>query len=285
MQQIVLSVILAVICFSVSAQFPYIVFPGGVTANAYADTFLNTKAVLLNAKIKSYSFEIRGLQKDFNSKTIFLNKEGNIRQAKFCTYKSDSSYGFCISDTILYDTQARISEVWMFDVNGKFAATKFEHINEKEEKQTHLFMKPVADTSFSFIHFNEKKQVIRLAFKGKNSDTVYTKLYYNKEGLLDSVKDDFTSTDVILIKRSVKGNKKIIEAKIPTATFKWIYNEMGQCIESKYTLTRNSATGPLTSIVTYYYNPDGTLSKVTMPNITANTRKTRLITAYYTYWK
>ena len=111
--------LLVFIALSVSGvtQSVHDMIPFGVFANAYADTMLVTKAVLLKAGISSYSFDASEWKDGFNSKTVYINKVGNITAAKYCSVIKDSGVKFCTYDTILYDEKDRMVEQRMY--NGR----------------------------------------------------------------------------------------------------------------------------------------------------------------------
>jgi hypothetical protein len=91
--------------------------------------------------------------------------------------------------------------------------------------------------------------------------------YYNADGLLDSVQDENPHLPTIVYKRSEKGKKKIIEAQIQNSKFKWEFNQSGQCVSTKVTTIfpqNSNYTGIRKSETHYYYNPDGTLLKVSL---------------------
>src|SRR5437868_3739959 len=96
-----ITVFLVCITFFITAfsQSVYEMIPFSVFSNAYADTMLVTKAVLIKAGISSYSFDATSWKDGFNSKTIHVNKDGNITAAKYCAFKKDSGIKFCTYDT------------------------------------------------------------------------------------------------------------------------------------------------------------------------------------------
>jgi hypothetical protein len=109
--------------------------------------------------------------------------------------------------------------------------------------------------------------MVKLIQIRKDRPTETSLYYYNADGLLDSVKYENSSLPTFVYKRSEKGKKKIIEAQILNSKFKWVFNQSGQCTGFEVTTTyppRSNYTGVIKSVTEYHYNPNGTLSKVSL---------------------
>ncbi len=68
---------------------------------------------------------------------------------------------------------------------------------------------------------------------------------------------------------SMAFHEKLIEMTNAVASYRWVYNVTGQCLSSKYILKERPGLvckpgykGELKTEFNYYYNPNGTLSKV-----------------------
>jgi hypothetical protein len=74
------------------AQFSFHVFPMGVSGNAYADTILNTRTILLKANIKKIEAYETSPQvtKTFVTKTLNFGKTGYINKVTICFAKNES---------------------------------------------------------------------------------------------------------------------------------------------------------------------------------------------------
>jgi hypothetical protein len=284
-----ITVFLVCITFFITAfsQSVYEMIPFSVFANAYADTMLVTKAVLIKAGISSYSFDATSWKDGFNSKTIYVNKEGNITAARYCLFKKDSGIKFCTYDTIIYDVKGRMIEQRMYDGQNELETKiKADYPNGKEIKYTWM-PRFYSDTPVSIARFNSDGKIIEVAHKRKDADTAYSRFYYNSKGLLDSTKDAYTPRTFVF-KRKEKKGEQIVEISTGygyKTTF--IYNNAGRLIknfaEERYHEYDNA---PLNQVTDYYYNADGTLSKIVRrEKYTPNIKKPQTMTIYYSYTK
>jgi hypothetical protein len=162
-----------------------------------------------------------------------------------------------------------------------------EYITEREVKYISVG-KFATDTSVIYKYFNDKGQMVGLKeiIKGQLQDR-YSSLYYNVDGLVDSISYKNSTGGRDVFKRRMKGKKKEIEMENSRTRFRWIYNLSGQCLSSEYTIKYQPGMAPSsgnkstsTTKISYYYNTDGTLSKVT--NEYGDRPK---IIMYYTYSK
>ena len=272
------------------AQYPYGLMPGLVFGVVDDDTLLNTRKVLLNSgikKIHAYQTSSESL-KTHDSKTTVINESGNVESITACFSKNkDNKETWCVFDTFLYDDRGRIREMKSRDRNGyEVTQTILEYIGDKEYKLISISKMPNKqwDTlSDDHRYFNTKEQMIKLVrtIKGRSPET--SLYHYNADGLLDSVQYENPHLPTIVYKRSEKGKKKIIAAQIQNSKFKWVFNQSGQCESTQITTThppQSNYTGSLKSESNYYYNPDGTLLKVSL-----KTSDKVKATMHYTYSK
>jgi len=279
--------LLVFIALSVSGvtQSVHYMIPFGVFANAYADTMLVTKAVLLKAGISSYSFDASEWKDGFNSKTVYVNKVGNITAAKYCSVIKDSGVKFCTYDTILYDEKDRMVEQRMYNGRMKLdQVVKAVYISEMETKYTTIYNN-YYDTSVSIVRLDGDRKIKEVAHKSKDSDTAYSRFYYNSNGLLDSVKDAFAPRTFVFKHRERKGEKILEMEAIYKITF--VFNDEGQYIENFSTERYHTYdNAPLNQVTKYYYNADNTLSKIVRrEKYTPNVIKPQVKTIYYSYTK
>jgi len=255
-------------------QFPHCLMPGYVFGVVDDDTLLNTRKVLLNSgikKIHAYQTSSKSL-KTYDSKTTVLNESGNVESITACFSKNkDNKETWCVFDTILYDDRGRIREIKFKDRNGyELTQTILEYISEEEYKLISIskMQNKQWDTlSTDHRYFNTKGQMIKLIRVIKDRSPETSLYYYNADGMLDSVQYENPHLPTVVYKRSEKGKKKIIEAQIQNSKFKWVFNQSGQCVSTKVTTTfpqNSNYTGIRKSETNYYYNPDGTLLKVSL---------------------
>jgi hypothetical protein len=100
----------------------------------------------------------------------------------------------------------------------------------------------------------------------KGQETGKISFYYNPDGLLDSTR---SSWGTFIFKRRKKGKYKLIEMTNEIASYRWVYNLTGQCVRGEISMKdipgierESGYKGNLKSKSNYYYNQDGTLSKV-----------------------
>jgi len=255
------------------AQFPHCLMPGYVFGVIDDDTLLNTRKVLLNSgikKIHAYQTSSESL-KTHDSKTTVINESGNVESITACFSKNkDNKETWCVFDTISYDDRGRIREVRFRDRDGyELTQTILEYINEKEYKLiTIAKMKNKQwDTLIDHRYFNTNGQMIKLIQVRKDRSPETSLYYYNADRFLDSVQYENSHLPTTVYKRNEKGKKKIIEAQIQNSKFIWVFNQSGQCESTKVTTIfppHSNYTGTLKSESNYYYNPNGTLLKVTL---------------------
>lgn len=284
----ILFLVTVLIYFSGFAQFSFHVFPYGVGGDPYADTILNTRAILLAAGIRQVNAyqTFPEISKTFASKIVNINKNGSIDKITICFARNKkTNFTFCIDDTILYDPAGRMTSLKMTDNNGnKHFPRTINYTGEKEIEVLSRGMQ-LEDSSVSHQSYNEMGQLIKLIRTWKGQETENTLFYYNSDGLLDSTQNTHWGT--FIFKRRKKGKGKMIETKNSKWSYQWIYNHSGQCISSagimKYSpgdILESGYKGDLKSEVKYFYNPDGTLSKVV-----AKRTGGPAFTTYYSYVK
>ena len=255
------------------AQFPHCLMPGYVFGAMDDDTLLNTRKALLNSgikKIHAYQTSSESL-KTHDSKTTVLNESGSVQSITACFSKNKlNNEAWCVFDTIFYDDRGRVKERKFRDRNGyELTQTILEYISENEIKFisiTKMQNKPW-DTLTDHRYFNTKGQMVKLMQIRKNRPAESSLYYYNADGLLDSVRYESPHLPTIVYKRSEKKKQKIIEAQIQNSKFKWVFNQSGQCLSTEVTTIYppySNYTGTLKSESIYYYNPDGTLLKVSL---------------------
>jgi len=271
------------------AQYPYGIMPGPVIGIAFADTFFNTPQILKKSGIKKvYTYQTAAEKlKSFKSETSIINRRGNVVSVTKCLPKNEhTDTTWCLFDTVLYDDQNRIRELRFTDNKGyEYSRILLEFIGENEVKISQIakLQNKQWDTLVDHKYFNKKGQMVKYVQIRKDRPPETSLHYYNADGLLDSVQYKNSALSTIVYKRSEKGKKKIIEAQIQNSKFKWVFNQSGQCTSFEVTTVyppRSNYTGTIKSETNYYYNPDGTLSKVSLKR----SDKVKA-TLYYTYSK
>ena len=250
--------------FPVYSQFSFRVFPVGVSDDPYADTLLNTRAILSLAGIRQVNTyqTLAEVTKTFASKTVGLDREGHIENMTTCfTRNKESNFALCIYDTILYGPSGHLVNVKTIDSKTNFyPQIVFNYPSEHE-----VIIEQ--DSSVCHQSYNNNGQLVALrrTFKGQESEN--TRFYYNTDGLLDSTNN--SSWGTFIFKRRKKGKDKMIEMENAYWTYKWVYNPLGQCIshtiiskDRPNVFRSTSYKGDLKSEISYFYNPDRTLARV-----------------------
>lgn len=246
------------------AQYSFRVFPAGVTGDPFADTLLNTKAVLKMAGIRQVnSFQTSGeLTKTFDSKSVHLDREGRIENITCCFTKiKTSGFTFCLQDTLIYGSSGFMEKIISSDSKGNiYGPILFVHRSATE-------LKIVQDSIVSHEFFNDKGQLIALRRTLHTRELESTRFYYNADGLLDSTHNAHWGT--FIFKRRRHRNEKLVEMNNKHFRFSWAYNSQGQCVrqtvvsKDRPEIVRDTKyKGDIKTLINYFYNPDGTLSKV-----------------------
>jgi len=256
------------------AQFPHCLMPGPVIGSVtYGDSLLNSREILQKAGIKKiYAYNTASEKlKTYQSQTSIINENGHVESVTTCFPKNEHfKDGWCVFDTVLYDGQNHIREVKNKDSKGyEYSQTILEYFGESELKFTTInkMQNKKWDTIVDHRFFNKKGQMIKFMQIRKDRTAETSLYYYNADGLLDSVQYESPQLPTIVYKRMVKGNNKIIEAQIQYSKFKWVFNQSGQCTILGITTNfppGTNYTGATKGETKYYYNPDGTLLKVSI---------------------
>jgi hypothetical protein len=162
------------------------------------------------------------------------------------------------------------------------------YVNENETRLlTISALKPGGpmDTLIEVKYFNEKGQLVRKMQIRKDTGKSYSSIFYNGDETIDSVRYENSPSETLIFRGSKKGKTKIIEMENHRTRFKWTYNLSGQCMSTSIKTKSNPyiPQRPEFSSETktsYYYNPNGTLSK-----ITGKTKGQHEVTWFYSYAK
>ena len=202
---------------------------------------------------------------------------------------SDSS--FCMKDTMLYDSKGRLIEFRSKDARGfTFVQCKIDYVGERKVKYTWITTAPQKLDTNTYVnnhYYNEKGQLVRFEQDAKKLVPVNASLYYGDDGLLDSIRHDNPAWRTYIFKRREKGKTKVVEMETDAAKFKWVYNSLGQCIASAWfkknqfnTLQQSKRKHRADAEANYYYNANGTLSKVVEKRFGKE-----ITTTFYSYTK
>ena len=253
-----------------SAQFSFHVFPMGVIGDAYADTMLNTRVILVKAgirKIEAYQ-TLPQVTKTFATKTMNFDKTGYLNKVTVCFAKNDSSnFTLCIDDTISYDHSGKIVAVETVDnKRNKYPRRQIEYLEGTKTNNSSV-EKSLGDSLVVYNSYNDKGQLVNLRRIWKRQEIENTAFYYNPDGLLDSTRNTYWGTFVF--SRRKKGKDKLIEMTNSIASYRWVYNLSGRCVTGFITvkdrpdiMREPEHKGDWKTKISYYYNENGTLSKV-----------------------
>ena len=276
MKQLSILFILAFVCSRCLSQFPiHSILPTATATDGsvYSDTFLNTSSVLKAAGIKTIRIfnSSPEVSKSFTEITIQVNAQGMYEVTNSCIPSSNKTKGFCITDSLKYLPNGRISELKSLDGTGKMYMRCFvEYLNEGKSRWTYIANPsmtgaPPPDTVYLF--HNNKSQLIRSEHVQGQFAFMNGSVYYNPDGLPDSIQHDVSGIKTYIFKRKKTKNKLTLLLDISSNQFKWEYNASGQCLLMQHT-SANPKNWNRTTTYTrnLYYNPDGTLSKIVKEN-------------------
>ena len=242
------------------------IFPIGVCNISLGDTFLNTKAILVKEGIRKITSQqgASGTINTVSTITVHLSREGLIKEVIICTKGKSIGAGYCRNDTILYDDRGRKIEFRMMSSSGDTYMRGFwEYAAENKVKETWIIRRnPAAklDTMAKYRYYNDKEQLVRVESEDKKSVSTNAYLFYDDDGFPNSVRYDDPSKETYVFKKKHRRENMEIQLEALRGTFKWMYNANGQCITSEWKPKKQS-TLPKTE-TSYYYKPNGTLSKV-----------------------
>lgn len=240
-------------------------FPMDISGIHFGDTMLNKKAILIReriTKIISYRDSIGSIS-TFGDETKTLNKKGAVEKAITCIKsKKANAQRFCTDYTIIYDNDERIIEHRMVNGAGlEIIRVSIEYLGNGRTKETIIAFSSMpkrVDTIFSYRYYNEKGQLIRVYEEGEKTIPGNAYIYYNDDGFPDSIRYDGHLTEIFT--RKQKRGYKEIQFNGIRNMYKWMFNSSGQCISLEYKYEKPSKMPH--GKVNYYYNADGTLSKV-----------------------
>jgi len=248
----------------------------GVSGIMYGDTLLNTSTILQREGIRKITASQSSPEntKTFSPITTYLTATGTIDTKISCIRRSKSvDSGFCVTDTVLYDSKGRPLEFISKSATGNtYLQCKLDYVGEQKVKYTWITTVPQkskSDTIVTYHYYNENGQLVRFEKDAKQFDPVNASLYYGHDGLPDSIRHDNPAWGTYVFNRRERRKTKEIEMETASAKFKWVYNSSGQCITSEWvrktqlnTLHHFKKKLRTDAEANYYYNSDGTLSKV-----------------------
>jgi hypothetical protein len=273
MKKTPLCIISLVLYLQSFAQFPlHFVMPMGVSGIDYGDTILNRTIILKQENIKKIIADettIKGKYKTF-SHTEYNLLNGKIISKHFCLHQS-SKPDWCNGDTIIYDSNGRLLEIRMLETGGTaYLQEKIAYLSDDKITRTWIIKTPTkaaSDTDIYLCSYNQKGQLTRQEMTTKRFAGNDATLFYNEDGLIESIKHDNPGIGNYIFTRNQKGRSKEISLETKGSFYKWEYNAEGQCIHSEWSTRpssnpRNKPYQGLSMKASYYYNSDGTLSKV-----------------------
>ncbi|RYZ18833.1 MAG: hypothetical protein EOO10_25190 [Chitinophagaceae bacterium] len=262
-------------CLQAFPQFPiYTIMPMRVSGIVFGDTLLNTLAVLQQAGIRKITAvetsTARGKGASFT--TTYSVNNGKIESRSWCYRPSpDTAFRFCAHDSLLYTRNGQLHEYW---AGGSRETAYMQMIIERRDDENASFTwitkdpkKPKPDTSTYYHTYNARGQLVSQHYGSNEAYKVNAMLYYNADGLLDSIRHENPVWGTYVFNRKQKGKNSIITLEKPNAEYRWVYNNEGRCIASetlfRYPARRPNGVGEKhVTEVEYFYNANGTLSKV-----------------------
>lgn len=261
--------------FPVFAQFPVTTFyPVGVMGNTDIERLLNKKEILAREHIREVHTQTSPkVYEIFTSKNMFINRDGNIDSVVMCFSKPNKiDSGFYNTQYYFYDSLEHFIELRVYDKEN-FGSKIIYDYTVKDAVKIRTIDLTNSHEFIQYKFFNQKGQFIKSKQIVNGVEGSNTLLYYHVDGLPDSIKYENSNLATNIFKRTKKRDLKIIEMENTDAKFKWIYNSSDQCILNFIFTKNNLNSSPgkggrysSKTKVNYYYNLDGTLSKVTEKN-------------------
>lgn len=258
-------------------------YVSGVT---FSDTLLNTAAILQAQGItKVMAIETRSNTTSYWTREYTI-ANGLVVANRSCHRRSgDNDSGFCVvRDTLVYNDKRMLTEYWAGPVkDSAYIQCSVQFLQEGKRSYTWTskdIRKAMPTVDVYHFQWNEKAQLIRIqTISGQNP--VEASFYYNENGFLDSIRSDNPADGVCVFSHKKKGQKTEISAESLTSSYRWLYNEKGQCLSSYRSVKRQPGAAKkhtaFTSSMSYSYNDDGTLAKVVEQ---LNSNKTTILYSY-----
>ena len=259
-----------IFCSTCVAQFVHDFYPMGVIGIVSADELLNKNYILKKEgikKITAYQTHPR-LLSTLTSKTIFLNGDGNAIAIWACLpNRLGQDSAICTVDSFSYDHLGRMSGYKSFDVKREVSKMSIDYLGDTMIKYTRTNISS-PDILVEYKYYNQVGQLLRVKHLTNNIEVANNALYYNSDGQVDSISHEILPLVTIIFTRTKRKKLTIIRMEDYRAQFKWVYNPSGQCMSSAFKIknhstSRNQARYLSKTEINYYYNTDGTLSKVT----------------------
>ncbi len=260
-------------------------FPMGINNDIFADTLINKKEILVKAGIRKVTIRQSPpiVSTSFASKTYSLDQNGNIESLQFCLYNPESFSIFCMNNIFWYESTGQLYEIKMYDAKGTLYCkytTECLDKNSAKYTSTTIFNGLVVvngDTLIDYKYYNEKGQLIKLTKLLKAAEPFHILYYYNNDGLLDSASYSDPSLQTTKFTRKHRRKNTLIEMEHPRGRYSWTYNSSGQCThilfeiitqvpipnQQPYLFGKPKPVYKKSMEMFYYYNSNGTLSKIT----------------------
>jgi hypothetical protein len=253
-------------------------FPIGIKGDVFVDTLINKREILNKAGIRKIIVrQVPPVNHSFyNSKTFTIDQDGNIESIRtyFSNPKTDSA--FCLTDSCFYTSNGKLTKSKSFDGIGKMYFQSNAEWLDKNSAKCYTIPQIKNDTLIDYKYYDENGRMRRQTRFRTGQDPETSAYFYNKDGLLDSVRYENSLMPTTVLKRTQQKKNKLVEWEHQNGKTSWTYNSSGQCIKTTYysknkvpmvgqpyVFTKQRPEYIQNIEISYYYNSNGTLSKIT----------------------
>jgi len=253
-------------------------FPMGINGDFLGDSLINKSEILNKAGIRKIIVNQVPpvISSTYKSKTYTINQNGNIESMRtyISTPKTDS--GFWLNDSCFYNSNGKLMESKSYDGRGKMYLQYIVEWLDKNSAKSYTIPEIKGDSLINYNYYDENGRMRRQTRFRMGQDPQTSSYFYNKDGLLDSVRYENSLIPTTVFKRKQLKKNKLIEWEHERGKISWTYNSSGQCIKTTYhaknrgpmarqpyVFTKQRPEYIQNMEVSYYYNSNGTLSKIT----------------------
>ena len=253
-------------------------FPMGINGDMLGDTMLNKRETLSKAGIRKITvLQVSPVvSTTFKSKTYAVNQNGNIESLRTCFSNPKSDSGFCLKDTCFYNSQGQFIKLKSYDGKGAMYLQYFVEWLNNSSAKCYSIVETTGDSLIDYKYYDDKGRLQKQTSIRKNIEPQSCFYFFNKDGLLDSVRYENSQLPTTVFKRTQQKKNKLVEMEHQKGKISWTYNASGQCIRTTYFVKNPAPMVGQPYVFTkkrpeyvrkmdtlYYYNSDGTLSKIT----------------------
>jgi len=257
-------------------------FPMGINGDILGDTLIHKREILNKAGIRKINVQQVPpiVSSTYASKSYTINQDGTIESMRtyFSNPKSDS--GFWLNDTCFYNSKGLFTKLKSYDGKATMYLQHYIEWLDNNSAKCYTIPEIKGDSLIDYKYFDEKGKLLKQTSMRTGREPQNSFYFYNKDGLLDSVRYENNSLPTTVFTRKQQKRNKLVEMEHQRGKISWTYNSAGQCIKTTfhvknqapklgqpYVFTKQRPDYISNMEATYFYNSNGTLSKITVKSV------------------